>query len=341
MTTIFEQEIVSQAAILRARTDSGLSQAQSAAATWTSVTHAVVAARGSSDNAAIFFQYLAGQELGLLVALAATSLYESERAIGLGGAGVLVISQSGRTPGMVEVLDQARAQGRPTIVVTNDVGSPVATAGAAVIDLAAGPERAIASSKTFSTTWHALAQLVEALKGEPLEGLGELADEVERVSIWALHAAMPTSTLNAPGGLTVVGRGIGFAVASEIALKVREVTGLRAEAFAAADFLHGPSGADGAGSTLLLVLTEELTDEIASSVLESCRAMGMATVVLRTSSRESCECDNEILMEAVTPNWSLGLAQVIVGQVLALRIGELRHRPIDTSPGLSKVTLTA
>ncbi len=341
MTTIFEEEIISQADILRRRAREGAQQAAAAAATWDGITHGVVAARGSSDNAAIMFQYLAGQELGLLVALAATSLYEGETLIGLDGTGVLVISQSGRTPGMIEVLRQARAQGRPAVVITNDVNSPVATASDTVIDLCAGPEEAIASSKTFSTTWQALAQLVEALKGTSLEGLDVLPDVVERVSRWALSASMPTSILNAPGGLTVVGRGIGFAVASEIALKVREVTGIRAEAFAAADYLHGPSGADGAQSTLLLVLTDELTDEIATSVLESCRQMGMGTVVLRTSQRASCECDDEILIEAVTPNWVLGLAQVIVGQVLALRIGELRHRPIDTSPGLNKVTLTA
>jgi glucosamine--fructose-6-phosphate aminotransferase (isomerizing) len=341
MTTIFEEEIISQADILRSRAGVGTQQAAAAAATWDGVTHAVVAARGSSDNAAIMFQYLAGQELGLLVALSATSLYDGETPIGLDGAGVLVISQSGRTPGMIEVLRQARVQGRPAMVVTNDVNSPVALASDTVIDLCAGPERAIASSKTFSTTWHALAQLVEALKGTSLVGLDALPDVVERVSRWALAASMPTSILNAPGGLTVVGRGIGFAVASEIALKVREVTGIRAEAFAAADYLHGPSGADGAQSTLLLVLTDELTDEIASSVLDSCRQMGMRTVVLRTSNRASCESDDEIIIEEVTPNWSLGLAQVIVGQVLALRIGELRHRPIDTSPGLHKVTLTA
>ena len=182
MTTIFEQEISSQADILRRRAEAGMEQSLHAASKWRRITHAVVAGRGSSDNAAIFFQYLAGQELGLLVALAATSLYEGEEPIGLDGAGVLVISQSGRSPGMAEVLSQARAQHRPAIVITNDVTSPLAVASENVIDLGAGPERAIASSKTFSTTWHALAQFVAALKGEPLEGLATLPDMVERVA---------------------------------------------------------------------------------------------------------------------------------------------------------------
>lgn len=341
MTTIFEQEISSQADILRRRAEAGMEQSLHAASKWRRITHAVVAGRGSSDNAAIFFQYLAGQELGLLVALAATSLYEGEEPIGLDGAGVLVISQSGRSPGMAEVLSQARAQHRPAIVITNDVTSPLAVASENVIDLGAGPERAIASSKTFSTTWHALAQFVAALKGEPLEGLATLPDMVERVATWALSAQLPSSILNATGGLTVVGRGVGFAVASEIALKIREVTGIRSEAFAAADYLHGPSGADGGQSTLLLVVTDEMADDIAAGVLDSARQTGMQIVVLRPTGRAPLECDAEIVIEETVANWSLGLAQVLVGQVLALRIGELRHRPIDTAPGLSKVTLTA
>ena len=78
------------------------------------------------------------------------------------------------------------------------------------------------------------------------------------------------SILNAPRGLTVVGRGIGYASAAEIALKIREVTGVRCEAYSAPDFLHGPIGADGDGATVLVVVTEEMEDEIAASLIEQC-----------------------------------------------------------------------
>jgi len=339
MTTIFEEEIRSQAGILRRRAQSGMENAQRAARSWDAITHALVGARGSSDNAALFFQYLAGRELGLLVALAAPSLYEGGNRIDLTGAGVLVISQSGRSPGIAEVLQQAVDQGRPNAVITNDVTSPIALNGETVIDLGAGLERAIASTKTFSSTWHALAQLVEALKGSELEGLGQLPDVVERVTTWALASELPAPLLNASRGLTVVGRGIGFAVASEISLKIREVTGIRSEAYAASDFAHGPIGADGADSTLLLVVTEEMTDELCEMMLEGCRDTGMRTVVLRPAERGEFTCDDQIVLDESVPNWSLGLAEVVLGQVLALRLGELRGRPIDTSPGLSKITL--
>jgi glutamine---fructose-6-phosphate transaminase (isomerizing) len=339
--TIFETEIRSQGEVLRGRAEQGTNQAHELARRFEGITHLLIAARGSSDNAAIFFQYLAGQELGLLVALAAPSLYEGDRPIGLKGAGVIAISQSGRSPGMTQVLGQARAQHRPTATLTNDVDSPLAGAADLVIDLAAGPERAIASTKTFSSSWHALAQIVSTLRATPLEGLATLPDLVERVSQWALDADLPVEVLDAEGGLTVVGRGIGFAVAAEISLKIREVTGIRSEAFAAADFVHGPIGADGSGSTLLLVVTEELSDELAAELLAGSRGAGMRTVVLRATDRSALTNETEIVLDVAAPNWSLGLAQVIVGQVLALRLGERRGRPIDTSPGLRKVTTSA
>lgn len=339
MTTYFEEEILSQPDVLRARRDEGARQAQRVARAWRGITYALVGARGSSDNAALFFQYLAGKELGLVVALATPSLYVESSQLDLSGAGVLVISQSGRSPGVREILQHARQQSRPSAALTNDVSSPIATECDVVMDMAAGPERAVASTKTFSASWHALAQLVSAIKGEDVEGLAQMPDVVQRVVTWALAAALPLDALNAERGLTVVGRGIGAAVASEVALKIREVTGIRAESYAASDYAHGPIGADGADATLLLVVTEEMTDELCELTLSGCRRAGMTTVVLRARTRRRFESDHEIVVDEDLANWSLGLAHVIVGQVIALRLGELRGRSIDVSPGLSKVTL--
>ena len=338
--TIFEEEIRSQGAIIRARAQEGAHEAAKAAERWRDVTHLLVAARGSSDNAAIFFQYLAGQELGLLVALAAPSLYEGSRQIGLHGAGVLAISQSGRSPGMAQVIAQASAQGCATAALTNDVTSSLAHASDTVIELRAGHERAIASTKTFSTTWHALAQLVEAMRGEPLEGMDQLPDVVDSVADWALTLSLPLELLDVKG-LTVVGRGIGYSVASEIALKVREVTGVRAESYSAPDYLHGPIGADGEDCTVVVVVTDELSDAVLLELLQGCRAAGMASVVILPSTRIAPACDAQIVLPDGGANWVVGLSEVIVGQVIALRLGEVRGRPIDTAPRLAKVTLSA
>ena len=339
MTTFFEEEIRAQVQVLRDRQESGDRQARLAAKAWRDVDFALVAARGSSDNAAMFFQYLAGKELGLVVALATPSLYDEGSLIDLRGAGVLVISQSGRSPGMSEVVTLARRQNRPTVALTNDLTSPIALDSDVVLEMGAGPERAVASTKTFSATWHALAQLVSALKGRELAGLKETPDAVQRVLQRALEATLPLSVLNADRGLTVVGRGIGAAVAAEIALKLREVTGIRAESYAASDFAHGPVGADGDGSALLLILTEEMTDELCELTLDSAQRSGMRTVLMRPASRPRFGAEDEIVVDESLANWSLGLAFVVVGQVVTLRLGELRGRNLDASPRLSKITL--
>lgn len=341
MTTIFEEEIRSQGDILRRRADLGMQQARDAAASWRDVNYALIAARGSSDNAAAFFQYLAGRELGLVVALATPSLFQAEGSMKLDGAGVLAVSQSGKSPGMLEVIRTAKLQARPNVVFTNDGASPLALEGDAVVELFSGPERAIASTKTFTSSCHALAQFVAALDEKPLPGLESLPDALDAAAQWALSNAMPTELLNAPRGLTVVGRGIGYAVAAEVALKIREVTGVRCEAYSAPDYLHGPIGADGEGATLLVVVTDEMEDEIAASLVEQCAERGMRTVILRSSEHASQASDADIVLNQSLDNWCLGLALVVVGQVLSLRLGELRGRPIDTAPGLNKVTLTA
>jgi glucosamine--fructose-6-phosphate aminotransferase (isomerizing) len=341
VATNFEQEIRAQGQVLAGRVESGREQAQRVAESWRGVSYALAAARGSSDNGAVFFQYFAGEELGLLVALATPSLFEGKGTIGLEGAGVIAISQSGRTPGLVDVIERAVAQGRPNAVITNDRDSPLALAAEFVIDLAAGPELAIASTKTFSSTWHALAQLVEALKGSALDGLDELPGYVDRTVTWALDSALPVESLNVAGGLTIVGRGVGQSVAAEIALKIREVAGIRSESFAAPDYLHGPIGAGGNGSTLVLVVTDELSDAVCEELLAESHRVGMRSVVLRSPNRTGLNGGEDIVLVESAPNWCIGLAQVVVGQVLALRLGEARGRPIDTSPGLKKVTLSA
>jgi len=341
MTTIFEGEIRSQGDVLRRRTELGMQQARESAHSWRDVSYALVAARGSSDNAAAFFQYLAGRELGLVVALATPSLFHDERTMKLDGAGVVVVSQSGKSPGMLNVIRSAKIQSRPNLVVTNDANSALALEGDSVIELFAGHERAIASTKTFTSSCHALAQFVSALSTRPLRGLESLPDVIDRTADWALTQSLPTSLLNAPRGLTVVGRGIGFAVAAEVALKIREVTGVRCEAYSAPDYLHGPIGADGEDSTVLIVVTDEMEDEIATSLVAQCSQRGMRTVILRSSEHEVPKSDADIVLGETEENWCFGLALVVVGQVLSLRLGELRGRPIDTAPGLNKVTLTA
>jgi glucosamine--fructose-6-phosphate aminotransferase (isomerizing) len=339
--TEFELEIRSQGSLLTARAAQGMREAQFAAASLGAYDYWLVAARGSSDNAAIFFQYLAARELGRVVALATPSLFEEGASISLHGAAVVAISQSGRSPGIANVAASAVAQGRPVVALTNDPTSPLALASSTVISLGTGPEKAVASTKTFTATWFALAQFISAVRGSDLAGLSDLPNVIAQTVQWALDDQLAIAALDVPVGLTVVGRGIGYAVADEIALKIREVSGVRAESFAASDYLHGPIGADGDGCALLIVVTDELSDDVIAALSSGARDAGMISVALRGPDRAVANVDAEIVLPLAAPNWLAGLQQVVVGQVLALRLGERRNRPIDTSPRLKKVTLSA
>jgi glucosamine--fructose-6-phosphate aminotransferase (isomerizing) len=341
MTTNFEAEIRTQGAVLAARTEHSRDLANQTKELWRNVNYLLVAARGSSDNAALYFQYLVGQHAKRVVALATPSLFENGESLIMNGAGVLAISQSGRSPGIVDVVYAAKAQQCPVVGVTNYPESPLGENCDLLIGLEAGPEVAIASTKTFTATAQALAQIASALGQEELEGIDDFASYVGSVVEFALKAELPLDLLNQDRGFTVVGRGVGMAAAAEIALKIREVTGLKAEAYSAADFVHGPIGADGDHAALMLVVTDEMSDELVAKLLGDCSAKGMKTVVVRSPDRMSFSANAEIVLPEQAPNWLIPMGHVVIGQILALRLGSLRGRPIDTAPGLAKVTLIA
>jgi glucosamine--fructose-6-phosphate aminotransferase (isomerizing) len=339
--TAFESEILSQGQLLRERTEDGREAAAKAAALLDqSVTHIVVAARGSSDCAAIYLQYLVGQELGVLTALATPSLYNDPRHVTLKGALVIGISQSGRSPDVVSVLTSARTQGRPTIAITNDALSPLARAADVVIPLLVGEEVSLAATKTMLASLQAASQFVQALLGEDLPSADDLPAMVAATSDWALENVQRVTTELHLEGLTVVGRGLGLSSAEECALKIREVAGIRAEAYAAPDLLHGPIGADSSGSTMWLIVTDEIDDESAADLLTRAKASGMTTLVTRSSDRNATDADVELVLPVLSPNWIAPFLNVVIGQVMALRLGEANNRPIDQPPGLKKITLT-
>jgi glucosamine--fructose-6-phosphate aminotransferase (isomerizing) len=339
--TVFESEILSQSQLLSERTANGREAANKAAALLdSSVTHLVIAARGSSDCVATYLQYLIGQELGVLTALATPSLYGDPRHVTLKGALVIGISQSGRSPDVVSVLTAARTQGRPTIAITNDVLSPLADQADVVIPLLVGEEVSLAATKTMLASLQAVTQFVEAILGEDLPGARDLPAMVATTSAWALsHVQGVLADLNLHG-LTVVGRGLGLSAAEECALKIREVAGIRAEAYAAPDLVHGPIGADGTGSSMWLIVTDEIDDESVGDLVSRARASGMSTLVSRSSARAATAADVELVLPVLSANWTMPFLNVVVGQVMALRLGEANRRPIDQPPGLKKITLT-
>ncbi|MEO8113818.1 MAG: SIS domain-containing protein, partial [Phenylobacterium sp.] len=201
----------------------------------------VTCGRGSSDHAATYAKYLIETGAGVLTSSSApsvSSLYDARQ--DLAEVLFLVISQSGRSPDLVSAAETARAAGALVVALVNDQASPLAALAHAALPLHAGPELSVAATKSFIAALAAVAQMVafwtedEAL----ITALDALPDQLAEA--WALDWTPAVDRLLAARNLYVLGRGPGFGVAQEAALKFKETCGLHAEAFSAAEVLHGP-----------------------------------------------------------------------------------------------------
>ncbi len=201
----------------------------------------MIIGRGSSDHAGVFGKYLFEIEVGVPTFAAAPSVASVYgKALKLDKALAIVISQSGRSPDILSQAQMAKDAGAYTIALVNDETSPLAELVDDVLPLKAGPENSVAATKSYLATLSALLQLaanwgkneelINALQTLPA-GLQKAIDSEVQLSAEAL-----ADTRN----LVVLGRGLGFAVSKEIALKLKEVCSIHAEAFSSAEFLHGP-----------------------------------------------------------------------------------------------------
>jgi glutamine---fructose-6-phosphate transaminase (isomerizing) len=304
--------------------------------------YVVTAARGTSDNVARYAQFVFGWMLGLPVALAQPSLHTLYDApIRYDGALVIGISQSGASPDVVSVVEAASSQGCITVAITNEVESPMATAARYVVDIGARPERAVAATKSYTASLGAVAALVTAIAGDPdrahelsrmpgfaagqLDLAGPVAEAVEAAAGWA-HAG-------------VLGRGANFATAFEVALKIKELTGVAAEPSSPADFLHGPVALAGPGYPVVAVAPGPATRANMAEALDETRRRGGSAVVV--SDDRSLAADGEPWLPLVTvPEWLSPLVAVIPGQLFAVGLAEFRGLDVDRPFGLSKVTRT-
>jgi glucosamine--fructose-6-phosphate aminotransferase (isomerizing) len=209
-------------------------------------------ARGSSDHAATFAKYLIETRLGLMTASSApsvTSLYDS--AVSMNGVICLAISQSGKSPDLLQSAAAAKAAGGFVIALVNVEASPLATLADAVIPLKAGPELSVAATKSYIAALSAITQLVACWTNDAdlLEALNGLPDLLD--AAWAEDWSAGITALKSAHNLFVIGRGVGFGIAQEAALKFKETCGLHAEAFSAAEVRHGPMALVGPGFPIL------------------------------------------------------------------------------------------
>ena len=298
---------------------------------------AITLARGSSDHAASYLAYLLTARLGRPVASLAPSLvtlsHAPLRARGLLAVG---ISQSGQSPDLVESLAALRRAGAITAALVNDIASPLAAEAEWRFGLEAGPERAVAATKSCLASLAAAARLVGTWQddGRLLDHLRALPARLEAAAREDWRAAIPP--LAAASRAIVVSRGVGLAIAAEAALKLKETSGLQAEAFSGAELRHGPMALIGPGETVLVLAMRGPALAGLVSLAGELRARG-ATVVLAAPGEVA---GRELTMtETGDPDLD-PLAALQSFYSLAVAVAEARGMDPDAPPNLTKVTRT-
>jgi glucosamine--fructose-6-phosphate aminotransferase (isomerizing) len=303
----------------------------------------VIAARGSSDNAARYAKYLFGAHNQIPVALATPSLYTLYQSPPrMHGACVMGISQSGRSPDILAVLNEAKEQGQPTLAITNDIDSPLANVADYVIDLSAGEEEAVAATKTYTASIMALGLLSAHLEGssgriQELRRAPVLVRDTLERNQEAIEEAKRYHDIE---HCIVIARGFNYATAFEIALKLKELTQIIAEPYSSADFMHGPIAMIRQGFPILLVvpkgevltnfkvLIDRLEQREANLLIVSNdpKLLGMASLAMPVPEN--------------TPEWITPLLTVLPGQLFSLGLARARGLDPDEPEGLTKITET-
>ncbi|MBN2503010.1 MAG: SIS domain-containing protein [Anaerolineales bacterium] len=345
MKTHFETEIYAQPDVLRALVENKAAKVTDIVAQIKAhdPSFVMIAARGTSDNAATYGKYLFSAFNQTPVALAAPSLYTLYQQPPNAGKGLVVgISQSGETPDVMAVLKTAKQQGAPLITITNIPGSPMDTICDNTILLDAGVEKSVPASKTYTAQMAAIAMLSvywngdKAMLGE-LNRLGDLVAEVlEQHETIKQIAQRFTETEY----MVVVGRGFTHCATYEIALKIKESTYVVAQAFSAADFRHGPIAILDPGFPVIAVAPKgkSIGDmrEMVSQIQER-----DADLVLISNDDELCkQVDSVIRLPAHLPEWLAPIVATVPGQLLALELALAKGIDVDSPRGLHKVTYT-
>ena len=315
----------------------------------------VVAGRGTSDHAAIYARYLLEHALGVPVALAAASLltqYGVESASP--NSALLAFSQSGAGPDMIALVESARRRGAYTVALTNDMTSPLAAAAESTVNLDAGPERAVAATKTYIAELVSVALIAAAAArhaGRDASWSNEIDALPERMQA-ALSAAKTWLANGADAPIyaallqssraLVVGRGFEYPNALELALKLRETTGMFSDGYSSADLLHGPIASAHAEVPAIVLSTDSLTEVGLAGSIDRLRGVGAPLLVIHAGGAGSRGLGpgEELALPTGASGPLCTPVTAIAGLAIIEAVATGRGLNPDTPAGLTKVTKT-
>lgn len=304
---------------------------------------AMLVARGTSDNAAVYGKYVLESLARLPVALAAPSLYTLYDAPPrLDRALVVGISQSGQSPDLVAVMEEAQRQGGLTVAVVNERSSPLAAAAQHVLWCGAGAERAVAASKSYTAQLLLLAMLAAAL-GRAETVRAALADVPAAVeSALALDTGLLglATRWQRMDRCVILARGYAYASALETALKIKETSYVTADAYSGADFLHGPIAVVESDLPVLIFCSSGPTSPVLEELTFTLQERGAEIAAITDDPTLASMVRIPLLLppggeEALAP-----ISQAVAGQLLAYHLAVVKGHDPDQPRGLRKVTAT-
>jgi glucosamine--fructose-6-phosphate aminotransferase (isomerizing) len=301
-----------------------------------------LAARGTSDHAAVYAKYLIEIAAGLPVALAAPSVFTLYRArVRLEQALVLGISQSGKAADAIEVLSLAREAGRLTGCITNDRDSPMARTAEHPLYCHAGPEKSLPATKTYTTSLALVCALAACLsaRDDLLEDLRRVPELVSAALRLEEQVADRAERYRYMEECAVLARGINQCSALETALKLSETSYLRAQPFSAADFLHGPIAVVEEGYPCFLFAPGGAGFEAMVELADALEKRGAELIVLSDRPELLDRAETPLPMPE-TPELLSPLVGIVVAQLFAYHLARVKGRDPDRPRGLKKVTHT-
>lgn len=343
--TQLEREILQQPAVLQRMLDEERANTEQIARLirQRNPRHIIIVARGSSDNAARYAQYLFGSANQLVVGLATPSLFTLYgKPPRVDSALIIAISQSGQSPDIVSVINEGRRQGAFTLALVNDMDSPLAHAAEATIHLRAGQEVSVAATKTYTASLMAIAMLSAALYED--DSMFRALQEVPRILLNVTERAdeiiQRAERYRYMQACVVLSRGYNYSTAFEIALKMKELTYVLAEPYSSADFKHGPVALVEEGFPVVAVVPEGvITDEL-TEFLHALNERGAELLVISSVERALSYAQTPLVVPSGMPEWASPLVMVVPGQLFSLGLTLAKGFKPDSPRGLRKVTLT-
>ena len=310
----------------------------------TSCSYVFLAARGTSDNAGRYANYTWGSLNALPVALATPSLFSIYHTPPrLDGALVVGISQSGQSPDIVSVLEEAHRQGRPTLSIVNSPDSPLAKTSDWIIDISAGIEEAVAATKTYTAELMVVAMLSAALNED-----AEMQKSLAQVSGWVREVLLQAPSISSMAEryrylerCVVLGRGYNYATAFEWSLKLKELSYVVAEPYSTADFQHGPIAIVERGFPVLAIASYGKVYGTTLELLQELRVKQKAELVVISDQDEALRlAQSPMILPAGIPEWLSPIVAIVPAQLYAHALTAAKGYSTETPRTIRKVTET-